>query len=109
MWDQKAHKGSLKALEVSPDGKLLVSAGNDGQTFIWTIEGKKYAELEGHIGGVNDVVFTNDGKYLLTASDDKTVRRWLIDTAEILRKGKFVEVQEEVEIEELGAIPDFYA
>ena len=99
----------MKALEVSPDGKLLVSAGNDQQTFIWTIEGKKYAELEGHSGGVNDVVFTNNGKYLLTASDDKTVRKWLIDTEEILRKGEAIEFHEEAKIEEPGTIPDFYA
>ena len=40
------------------------------------ITGKVEAELEGHMGPVNSVVFSQDGSRVVSGSDDKTVRIW---------------------------------
>lgn len=37
---------------------------------------KDYNELNGHIGGIDDISLSNDGAFMLSASKDKTVRVW---------------------------------
>jgi WD40 repeat protein/serine/threonine protein kinase len=60
----------------SPDGKLLLSTGEDGAA-LWDAEsGRLHARLEGHEGTVRDGVFAPDGKRLATIGYDRTVRLW---------------------------------
>ena len=65
-------------LEFSPDGKLLATGGEDGNTArLWsTTTGKVVHPLNGHSGKVSLVAFSRDGKWVATGSDDRTVRLW---------------------------------
>jgi WD40 repeat protein len=42
-------------------------------------DGTVLATLDGHVGRVNDAVFSGNGTRILTASDDRTARIWEIN------------------------------
>lgn len=73
----KGHKDSLYAAALSPDGKLLATAGYDQQIILWDLAtGQQQGALEGHSGAVFDLAFNNDGRLLASASADRTVKLW---------------------------------
>jgi len=84
-------------LAVSPDGKLLASAGNrESHIFLWKVEdGKEVRRWKAHQGGVTSLAFAADGKTLASAgqpqrlsvpgkaeepSDDYGIALWQTDT-----------------------------
>jgi WD40 repeat protein len=72
-----AHDGWVRALAVSPDGKLLASCGNDNLVKLWsTTEGKLVRELPGHASHVYNVAFHPDGQFLASADLKGTVKVW---------------------------------
>lgn len=75
----EGHKGKVQSVAVSPDAKLIASAGWDGRAGLWdAATGRLLTWLEGHTAAVNDVAFSGDGTILYTASHDGTVRSWNI-------------------------------
>jgi WD40 repeat protein len=62
-------------MALSPDGKTMATAGQDGTVRIRRA-GEKPVYLRGHKGEVNWVAFDRDGKRLVSASDDGTARIW---------------------------------
>jgi WD40 repeat protein len=61
---------------VSPDGKRLLSWGDDKTVRLWDVEtGKELRKLEGHTDKAAGV-FSPDGKQVLTFSPDRTLRLW---------------------------------
>src|SRR5262249_20311686 len=62
----------------SPDGKRLVTAGDDETARVWEVgAGQPGKGLRGHDGPVAAAAFTADGKTVVTAgARDKTVRLW---------------------------------
>jgi WD40 repeat protein len=73
-----AHAGRPAALEVSPDGALLASAGNaDGRILLWSAAHLSLlAEVEAHGGSVFDLDVRPDGARLASTGDDGAVREW---------------------------------
>jgi WD40 repeat protein len=64
----RGHKGPVFCVDISPDGKRLVSGGADWTVRLWDLEtGKELTYLDGHGGGVLDVAFSPDGKRILSA------------------------------------------
>jgi hypothetical protein len=64
-------------LDISADGKRLVTAGFDGTVRLWdTATGKKLTELKGHSRRVTSIGISRDGQRAVSASDDGTVRIW---------------------------------
>jgi WD40 repeat protein len=62
----------IRAVAFSPDGKLLASAGVDGQARLWDVEsGERVLALQVHPDGigVTRLAFSPDGKRLAAASD----------------------------------------
>src|SRR5262249_57021129 len=65
------------SVSFSPDGKRLVSAGEDRMVKVWdATTGQALLTLRGHAQRVTCVCFSPDGKRLASASWDKTIRLW---------------------------------
>ncbi len=85
LWDLRDGAGhSLAELEghsiwsvaFHSDGARIGVAASGGRAAIFDLEGRQLAELRGHRGDVNDIVFSPDGFLVATISDDATVRLW---------------------------------
>lgn len=83
----QAHQGWVRALAVSPDGKMLASCGNDNLVKLWSIpEGKLLRELSGHACHVYNVAFHPDGKQLISADLKGIIKAWDIASGKAARE-----------------------
>jgi WD40 repeat protein len=82
-----AHRGWVRALAVSPDGKTLASCGNDHLVKLWAVaDGKPLAELAGHDCHVYNVAFHPGGKHLVSADLKGVVKVWDLAKGEVQRE-----------------------
>jgi WD40 repeat protein len=82
-----AHRGWVRALALSPDGKTLASCGNDHLVKLWSVaDGKPLGELAGHACHVYNVAFHPDGKHLVSADLKGVVKVWDLATAALERE-----------------------
>ena len=80
------HSGSVKAVAVTPDGRLALSASMDQTLKVWELgSGRELRTLTGHAGGVRAVAVTPDGQRAVSASDDKTLKVWDLASGRELR------------------------
>ena len=94
LWDVATHQpretrfdntGSPYALSFSPDGKTLVSGGQDNTVRLWDVQtGELKSRLKGHRDDVNAVIFSEDGEIFASGSKDGTIRLWTARTGEML-------------------------
>lgn len=78
--DMVGHGGMVRALDVSADGRRVLSGSFDYTARLWDFaEQIELGVLDGHGGPVTNVAFIGDRR-ALTASDDKTAIVWDLET-----------------------------
>ena len=78
------HPGSVRDVCISPDGRVVASACDDGTVRLWsTTTGELQHELLGHSDAVLGVCFSPDGASVASGSYDQTVRLWSTTTGEL--------------------------
>src|SRR5215831_8062159 len=72
----RGHGGPVRALAISPDGKLAVSGSFDTSAIRWSLERDAAIEvLRFHEGAVNAVAYLPDGR-IATAGEDGRIALW---------------------------------
>jgi WD40 repeat protein len=73
----EAHKDTIRALAIAPDGKTAISVSEDASIAVWDLRAsQRYTRLEGHSGVVEVAVVTDDGTRVVSAGRDGTLRIW---------------------------------
>jgi WD40 repeat protein len=70
----------LSSVAVSPDGRLVATAGNDSLVRLWNSEtGHEIRTLRGHTSrSILAVAFSPDGQWVASGSRDRTARMWRV-------------------------------
>jgi WD40 repeat protein/uncharacterized caspase-like protein len=96
---QLGHSGVINAAAFSPDGRLVVSGGDDPIAIVWeAATGRIIRRLVGHSSPVSAVAFSPDGRFILTgcgesvtsdetkAKPDNSARLWDAATGKEVRR-----------------------
>lgn len=96
--ETRRHRGRLRAMALSPNGKLLATGGQDATIRLWdAATGKLVRILVAHDYHVDSLSWSPDGKLLASAGTfDKTVRLW--DAASGLLLRTFTELKDYVDL-----------
>ena len=85
--DLIGHGGMVRAVDVSPDGRTVITASFDFTARLWDFGTQaEVAVLDAHEGPVTSAVFTPDGKYAVTTSDDATAIIWDVPSGKLVRR-----------------------
>jgi WD40 repeat protein len=72
-------QGYVPRVTISPDNRVIASAGADTTIKLWQRDGTLLHTLVGHKAAVADMNFSPDGKLLVSGSNDSTVKLWRSD------------------------------
>ena len=82
----EAHAGWVRAVAVSPDGKLVASCGNDNLVKLWSAaDGSPVRTLEGHASHVYNVGFHPDSTRLVSCDLKGNVKDWDVAKGALVR------------------------
>ncbi len=81
------HKHWVSCVEVSPDGKWLVSGSRDKMVRIWDMHtGECRSILKGHGGGVLFVSFSTTSDCVVSSGEDGTIGTWDVEDGSIISR-----------------------
>ncbi|MFO0877173.1 MAG: serine/threonine-protein kinase [Gemmataceae bacterium] len=80
------HTDTVRCLALAPDGKRMLSGGEDRTVRLWDIErGRELLRLSKHRDGVTGVAWAAQGRYALSSSRDQTIRLWDLTNGQEIR------------------------
>jgi len=81
--DRPGHRAAIRAVDVSPDGALIASAGDDASVCLWEAAGGRFvAMLEEETDPIAAVTFSPDGRSLAARAASGRMRVWRLDRAQ---------------------------
>jgi WD40 repeat protein len=84
---QTGHKSPVRDATFSPDGKYIISGGDDKTLRLWeTHTGREIRVFEGHVAAVTSVAFSPDGRSVVSGSEDMTLRLWDVTNGKEVRR-----------------------
>ncbi len=90
-FDYNLQSYQIKTAAICANGKIFVSAGENGLILIWDIEKEKCVNrLKGQSGNIVSLSLSLDGKTLISMSDKNTIRIWDIEKGLCLKSLKFL-------------------
>ncbi|KAG2344369.1 WD40 repeat-like protein, partial [Suillus weaverae] len=84
------HDDAVLTVAASPDGRWIVSGGENGRILVWKVATDKTdlrripVSFLKYMGGIKGVVFAPDSETYASASGDKTVCVWKRETGKIV-------------------------
>jgi WD40 repeat protein len=82
---------AFNRVDVSPDGKTIVSVNQDRKLALWSRDGRQLKTFVSHEGEYGVVGISSDGRTIASANYDGTIKLWSINGQELRRfKGKGV-------------------
>ncbi len=73
----RPHTHGVLSAEFSPDGKRVLTAGEDNRAILWdAATGAPILQLQGHTAAVTSLCFLIDGHRAITGSRDATAKLW---------------------------------
>ena len=87
IWEERilrdGHTAAVRRAVFSPDGKSLVSVGEDHQVIVWDFARRMPLKtLSGHTAAVTTAAFSPDGKWFVSGSEDQSLILWNADRFE---------------------------
>jgi hypothetical protein len=84
---QAGHKAAVRSAAFSPDGKYIVSVGDDETLRLWeTHTGREIRVFVGHVAAVTSVAFSPDGRFVVSGSEDMTLRLWDVTNGKEIKR-----------------------
>ena len=77
----EGHAGSVQSVAISPNGRFILSGGDDRTMRLWSVEtGEELRRFDDHEGWVSAVAFSPDGSRAASGNYDRIVRLWDLRT-----------------------------
>ncbi|MEZ2239287.1 WD40 repeat domain-containing protein [Microcoleus sp.] len=72
----------INSLAFSPDGKILISGGDDSSIKLWDVDSGEELNSGKHSARVRKVAFSPDGKLIVSGDDSGIIKIWDVKTME---------------------------
>jgi WD40 repeat protein len=94
IYELRGHKGRVNCVDISPDGRFIVTVSDDNRGFIWNYnqilkDYSVYDSLIGHNNRIWSCRFNKTGKYIITASEDSTIKIWDLNGIQVNPEFRF--------------------
>lgn len=83
----KSHVSAVRSLDVSSDGRFLLSGGRDQVITVWDVEKAKVLRTIPALESVEAVLFLADGEHYITGGDKGILRKWSLKSATCVATG----------------------